>query len=249
MNEYSSETIQPVSNMKKTIQVSASILCADFTHLADEIKKCENAGVDSIHVDVMDGHFVPNITIGSIIIAAIRPLTNLPIEAHLMIENPGRYINDFIAAGTDIISIHAECYGIRREHCRQSDQYPKEVDDVNIKKARKDVLLIKDKGKKVFMVVNPGTPVCFIPLLGDLDGVLIMSVNPGFAKQKFMPSALAKIQTLREIFDGNIAIDGGINESTAPQAVKAGANILATASFFFGSENPKKCVQTLKSLK
>jgi len=242
------KNIQAVGRMKKNIQVSASILCADFTNLADEIKKCETAGIDSIHVDVMDGHFVPNITIGNIIVAAIRPVTKLPIEAHLMIENPGRYINDFITAGADIISIHAECYGTRREHCRESDQYPKEVDNISIEKARKDVKLIKDKGKKVFMVINPGTLICFKPLLDDLDGVLIMSVNPGFAKQKFIPSVLPKIKALREFFDGDISVDGGVNKLTAPGAVKAGANILATASYFFGSKNPKKCVQYLKSL-
>src|SRR3990167_8417793 len=114
--------------MNKNIRVSASILCADFTRLGDEIKKCEDAGVDMIHVDVMDGQFVPNITIGPVIIEAIRPLTRLPIEAHLMIENPGRYIGDFISAGADIISVQAECYGERRAHCRRADQYPKEID-------------------------------------------------------------------------------------------------------------------------
>jgi ribulose-phosphate 3-epimerase len=247
MNLYKNN--QTVDYMKKTIQVSASILCADFTRLNDEIKKCEEAAVDSIHVDVMDGHFVPNITIGHVIISAIRPLTKLPIEAHLMIENPGRYINDFITAGADIISVHAECYGTRRDHCRAADQYPKEVDAISIEKAQKDINLIKGKGKKAFMVINPGTPICFAALLDDLDGVLIMSVNPGFAKQKFMPSVLSKIEVLRESFDGDISIDGGINESTAPQAVKAGANILATASYFFGSKDPKSTVLYLKSLK
>jgi len=235
--------------MNKNIQVSASILCADFANLAVEIKKCEDAGVDSIHVDVMDGQFVPNITIGPIIISAIRPLTKLPIEAHLMIENPGRYINDFIDAGTDMLSIHAECYGSRREHCRDPDQYPKEVDSIDTDKAQKDINLIKEKGKKIYIAVNPGTPICFKPLLGELDGVLIMSVNPGFAKQRFIPSVLSKIEQLRASFDGDISIDGGVNESTAPQAVKAGVNVLATASYLFGSQDPSKAVQYLKSLK
>jgi len=237
-----------IKSMTKDIQVSASILCADFTQLGKEIKKCEDAGVDMLHIDVMDGHFVPNISIGQVIIESIRPITKLPIEAHLMIEHPGRYIDDFIEAGADIISIHAECYGPRREGCRKGDQYPKEVDSVDIEKAQRDVCKIKDKGKKAFMVMNPGTPMCFGPLLDHLDGILIMSVNPGFAKQKFMPAVLAKAQELRNLFDEDISIDGGINESTAPEAVKAGVNILATASYFFGSENPKKTVQYLKSL-
>jgi len=235
--------------MKKNIQVSASVLCADFTNLGVEIKKCEDAGIDSIHVDVMDGQFVPNISIGSIIVGAIRSITKLPIEAHLMIESPGRYINDFISAGADIISIHVECYGLRREHCRQADQYPKEVDSIDVQKALKDINLIKEKRKKAYIGVNPGTPLCFDQLLSHLDGVLIMSVNPGFAKQKFMPSVVPKIQALRESFAGDISVDGGVNELTAPEAVKAGANILATASYFFGSNDPQKSVQTLKSLK
>ena len=238
-----------MSNTKKDIQVSASILCADFTKLGDEIKKCEDAGVDMIHVDVMDGHFVPNITIGPVIIESIRPMTKLPIEAHLMIENPGRYIGDFINAGADIVSVHAECYGERREHCRQEDRYPKEVDTIDAKRALKDIKLIQDKGKKAFMVLNPGTPTCLDSLLGDLDGILIMSVNPGFAKQKFITDVLTKVEELRRTYDGNISIDGGVNESTAPAAVQAGVNILATASYFFGSNEPKKTVEYLKSLK
>jgi ribulose-phosphate 3-epimerase len=234
--------------MEKVIQVSASILCADFTKLGEEVKKCEAAGVDMLHVDVMDGYFVPNITIGKIIVEALRPITELPIETHLMIENPWRYIDDFVDAGADIVSLHAECYGPRRASCSEFDQYPKEVDTIDIKKARQDILRIKAKGKKAHMVLNPGTPLCFGDLLSDLDGVLIISVNPGFAKQKFMPGVLPKIQELRKTFEGEIAIDGGINGSTAPLAVEAGANILATASYFFGAENQKEAVEHLKSL-
>jgi len=234
--------------MSQPIQVSASILCADFTKLGDEIKKCEDAGVDMIHVDVMDGHFVPNISIGHVIMEAIRPITKLPIETHLMIEHPGDYINDFADRGADIISIQAECYGRRREECREYGQYPKEIDSINVEAARKDIIRIKEKGKKAFMVVNPGTPLCFEELLSDLDGVLVMSVNPGFSKQKFIPSILPKIEQLRQLFSGDIAIDGGVNELTAPEAVKAGVNILATASYFFSSQNPKNTVQYLKGL-
>lgn len=249
MNEYSSKTIQQVSEMKKEIQVSASILCADFTHLGDEVKKCEDAGVDMLHIDVMDGHFVPNISIGQVIVEAIRPITKLPIEIHLMIENPGRYINEFITAGADIICVHAECYGERRDECREEGQFPKEIDIIDIDKAHKDIKIIQDQGKKAFIVINPGTPVCFGSLLSSLDGILIMSVNPGFAKQKFIPGVLSKVEELRKSYDGNISIDGGVNETTAPEAVAAGVNILATASYFFGSKDPAKTVEYLKSLK
>jgi len=235
--------------MDKKIQVSVSILCADFTKLAEEIRKCEEAGVDRFHVDVMDGHFVPNITIGSMILKAIRPLTKLPIDTHLMIENPSAYLDDFINAGSDAICIQTECYGPRRDACQKWDDYPKEVDSIDAEVAKRDILKIKKAGKQAYMVLNPGTPLCIESLLNDLDGVLVMSVNPGFAKQKFMPQVLPKLQNLRNMFDGDIAIDGGINDLTAPEAVKAGANILATASYFFGADNPKEVVKNLKSLK
>ena len=235
--------------MNKPIKISASILCADFTRLGEEIKKCESAGVDEIHVDVMDGHFVPNLTIGPVIVQAIRPHTKLPIEAHLMTENPWFLIDSFIEAGADIISLQVECYGERRPNCRGIDQYPKEIDAMDLTKARGDIRRIKAVGKKVHLVVNPGTPLCFEPLLGEIDGVLVMSVNPGFAKQKFMPMALPKIERLSKIFKGDIAVDGGINGETAPQVIKAGANVLATASYFFGAGNPQELVRGLKSLR
>jgi len=234
--------------MAKKIKVSVSILCADFANLADSIKLCEDAGVDMLHVDVMDGHFVPNITIGPMIIQAIRPLTKLPIDAHLMIENPSVYIDQFMDAGADIISVHAECYGQRKPECREFGQYPKEVESIDINKAKVDIFRIKERGKKVFFVLNPGTPMCLGPLLREIDGILVMSVNPGFAKQKFMPMALPKIQEIRKQFQGDIAIDGGINDLTASEAVKAGANILSTASYFFGSDKPKELVKQLKKI-
>ncbi len=234
--------------MRKSIQVSASILCANFSRLAEEIKKCEDAGVDSLHIDVMDGHFVPNITIGQVIVEAIRPLTKLPIETHLMIENPTMYIDSFIDAGSDALMIQAECYGRPKKVAEGLEKYPIEVDTIDIEAARKDILRIKKRGKKVYIVINPGTPLCIKELLSDLDGVLVMSVNPGFAKQKFMPVALPKIQELKKTYQGDIAIDGGINELTAKEAVRAGANILATASYFFGAQNPKAVVQYLKGL-
>ncbi len=234
--------------MSPFIQVSASILCADFSCLKEDVRRCEEAGVDMLHVDVMDGHFVPNITTGPLLVDAIRPLTQLPLEAHLMIEHPGDYIDAFCRAGIDIVSLHAECYGPLRESCRNYGQYPKEVDSIDPARVLADIRRIKAHGKKVHMVVNPGTPLCLDALLNDLDGVLIMSVNPGFSKQKFMPEVLSKVADLRARFQGDIAIDGGINDKTAPAAVKAGVNILATASYFFGASDQKAAVRLLKSL-
>jgi ribulose-phosphate 3-epimerase len=234
--------------MPKPIQVSASILCANFAKLGEEIKKCEDAGVNTIHVDVMDGHFVPNISIGQVIVESIRPLTKLPIETHLMIENPWNYIESFAQAGADIITLHVECYGPRKKECREAGQFPKEVDSIDAALARRDINRIKSLGKKAFFVLNPGTPLCFDAVLQDLDGVLIMSVNPGFAKQKFMPQVLSKVEVLAKNFKGTISIDGGINKETSPSAVKAGVNMLATASYFFGAPDPKEAVRFLKSL-
>jgi ribulose-phosphate 3-epimerase len=158
------------------------------------------------------------------------------------------YIDSFAEAGADIISIQAECYGQLKPQCRGLGQFPKEVDSIDAARARKDILRIKEKGKKAFMVINPGTPLCIGALLDDLDGVMIMSVNPGFARQKFMPAAIPRIEDLRRRFRGDIEVDGGINEVTAPEAVKAGANILATASYFFGAPRPRDVVYFLKRL-
>jgi len=234
--------------MDNKIKISASILSADFGDLKNEIKKCETAGVDMLHLDVMDGHFVPNITIGPVLLEAIRPLTKLPLDAHLMIENPGMYIDKFIAAGADIITLHAECYGKLTAASNDLGKFPKELEKFDAEAARQDIKRIKARGKKAALTLNPGTPLCIQDCLDELDLVLIMSVNPGFAGQKFMPVVLPKITQLRKIFPKDIEVDGGINEETAPEAVKAGANILATASYFFKSPDPANLVKKLKSL-
>lgn len=234
--------------MKKSIQISVSVLCSDFARLGEEIKTIESSGADRIHVDVMDGHFVAPITIGPLIVEAIRPLTRLPIDAHLMIDHPADHIEAFAKAGADVLMVHAECYGRRRPGCAGYGEFPKEVDHIEYDLLRQDIQTIKKLGKKAFLVFNPGTPVELGSLAGELDGVLLMSVNPGFAHQQFMPAVLAKIEKLSRTFQGDISVDGGINGLTAPQAVKVGVNILATASYFFGSNDPKGLVKELKSL-
>jgi ribulose-phosphate 3-epimerase len=230
----------------REIKVGASILAADFANLASSMKKCESAGIDLIHLDVMDGHFVPNITIGPIIAKGIKPHTKIPLDAHLMIEDPAIYIEDFVKAGCDMITLHAECYGERSPSCRKKEQYPKEIEKIDAAKAKKDLQKIKSLGAKTAMALNPGTPLCIQDLLGDLDMVLIMSVNPGFAGQTFMSSVLPKIEALRKIYDKDIEVDGGINEVTGKEVVKAGANILATASYFFKAKDPKAAVEKLR---
>lgn len=234
--------------MAKKIKVGASILSADFGNLCAEIKKCEAAGIDLIHLDVMDGHFVPNITIGPLFGKVVRSCSKVPLDAHLMIEDPGRYFEDFVKAGCDMITVHAECYGERTQASRGRDNFPKEIEKIDVGVARKDLKKIKALGAKAAMAINPGTPLCVQDILDDLDMVLIMSVNPGFAGQKFMESIVPKIEALRRIYDKDIEVDGGMNVETAKKVIKAGANVIATASYFFKSEDPKKAVDALKKI-
>ncbi len=230
--------------------VSASILSADFGRLAEAVQLCERSGVDRIHVDVMDGHFVPNITIGPVVTAAVRKYTRLPVAVHLMIENPWDYIDAFLDAGADAVGVHAECYGERRVACRAYGQYPKEIDTLDAAILLRDLRRIRAAGKQVCVTVNPGTPIeCLAGVLDVVDAVLVMSVNPGFSGQKFMPSALFKIAWLRARgFDGDIVVDGGVNAETAPLVVKAGANVLVTASYFFSSQDHRGVVAGLKEM-
>ena len=232
------------------IEVSASILSADFGKIAQALEVCARSGVGRIHVDVMDGHFVPNITIGPVVAEAVCRHTRLPVAAHLMIEHPWDYVDAFMDAGVDIVGVHAECYGERRAACRDYGQYPKEVDTVDAAKLAADLRKIRTRGKQACVAVNPGTPVeCLQDVLGALDAVLVMSVQPGFSGQKFIPGALPKIAWLRRRgFKGDIAVDGGVNAATAPGIVAAGANVLVTASYFFCSPDPARVVADLQRI-
>ena len=208
--------------MPKKIQVAPSILSADFSRLGDEIRAVEAAGADIIHVDVMDGHFVPNITIGPLVVEAARKITRLPLDVHLMIENPERYIADFARAGADYLTVHAEaaCHLHRlvqtiREH----------------------------RGVKAAVSLNPATPLDALDyVLGEVDMVLIMSVNPGFGGQAFIPSALDKIGRLRRSIDDRklsveIEVDGGVKPDNAARIAAAGADILVAGSAVFGAKD------------
>ena len=216
--------------MAQNIKISPSILSADFSTLGDEIKSLEQAGADLIHIDVMDGHFVPNITMGPPIIKMVRKCTKLPFDVHLMISPVEKYIKAFADAGSDIITIHPEATD-------------------NLKRA---VGTIKSLGKKAGVSLNPKTPIsALMDVINDIDLILIMSVNPGFAGQSFMSEVLLKVTELRKMINEkklkiDIEIDGGINFETAPLAVKAGANILVSGTTIF-SGSLKDNIQKLRN--
>ena len=198
--------------------ISPSILSADFARLGEQVREADAAGADAIHIDVMDGHFVPNITIGPLVVRAVRRVTELPLEVHLMIEQPERYIGDFAQAGADLIIVHVET-------CPHLDR---------------TVHQIRETGVRVGVTLNPSTPVMALQEILDLvDHVLVMSVNPGFGGQSLIPYTLAKVRQLVALRDErhlgyDIEVDGGINADTAASVVAAGANILVMGSAIFG---------------
>jgi len=213
------------------IKLAPSILSADFARLGEQIAEVAGAGADYIHIDVMDGHFVPNITIGAPVVAAIRPLTSLPLDVHLMIEHPERYISDFVKAGADIITVHVEA----------SPQLSSII------------RLIKELGAKAGVSLNPPTPISTVKkFTPHVDLVLVMSVNPGFGGQSFIPETLPKIANMRKILDDSrlsveLEVDGGINADNAPDIVKAGANVLVAGnSIFRAREGIGQALQRLR---
>lgn len=212
------------------IKIAPSILAADFGKLVEEVKDVEKAGADLIHVDVMDGHFVPNISFGAIAMDAIRPHTNVPLDVHLMIENPDQYIEQFAKAGAAYITVHVEA-------CRH---------------LHRTIQLIRSYGVKPGVVLNPHTPIDTIKhVLEDIDMVLLMTVNPGFGGQKFIHSVVPKIQELSDTIkaknlDVAIEIDGGVNAETIVPCAKAGATVFVAGSAIFGKEDRQAALTSIK---
>ncbi len=222
----------------KKIKISPSILSADFGHLADEVKKSEKAGAAGFHLDIMDGSFVPNISFGPMVVKTVRKLTKLPLDAHLMIDNPDLYIEDYANAGADIITLHLEAYDLNMPDAKLIKKEPRVAKEIDFDKLILDLRFIKSLGKKAGISLNPGTSEELLErFLGEIDEVLFMSVNPGFSGQKLIPEVLTKIKNTRQKFGGDIRIDGGINDKTAKGAILAGANILVTASYFYRSKD------------
>ncbi len=213
-------------------KLSASILSADFGRLAEHIREAEQAGVDWIHVDVMDGHFVPNITIGPAVTQAVRQVTNLPLDVHLMISNPERYVEAFVEAGADWLGIHVEAT-VHLERLIQQ---------------------IKEAGAKAAVTLNPATPLnCLEYVLPAVDMVLLMTVNPGFSGQKFIPAVLPKVRRLRQMIDAQgldvlIQVDGGVQVDTIRDLVAAGADVLVSGSGIFNERPVAENVRRLREL-
>jgi len=212
------------------IKIAPSILSADFSRLGDEVRAIDVAGADYVHIDVMDGHFVPNITIGPLVVGAVRPVTGLPLDVHLMIENPDQYIPDFARAGADIIVVHAEA--VRHLH--------------------RTVQLIKSLGKKAGVSLNPATSLSALDIiLPDLDLVLLMTVNPGFGGQSFIESSLPKITELRRRIDEldlpiELEVDGGVKVDNIEEIAAAGADVFVAGSAVFGADNYQTTISRLK---
>lgn len=210
------------------IKIAPSLLAADFSQLGLAMEEVNNLGIDFYHIDIMDGHFVPNISIGPAVVKNLRPLTSLPFEAHLMISEPLKYIDKFIEAGADIITLHIETIS--------EDEFKNAAERLH------------QQGVKIAIALNPETHAKAVKNLCDkADMVLVMTVHPGFGGQQFMAEVVPKISEIRRFYQGDIAVDGGIDEASALLAVKAGANVLAAGTYIFKAKDKKKAIERLRN--
>ncbi|MFQ5835867.1 MAG: ribulose-phosphate 3-epimerase [bacterium] len=216
------------------VKIAASLMCADLTRLGDEVEKLERGGIDLFHFDIMDGHFVPNLMLGPLILQSLRDKTSLPFDAHLQITNPEKYIHRFAKVGSNIISIHVEvCHSLHRV-----------------------IETIKKNGMRACVALNPATPLSWVEcVLPEVDMVLLMTVDPGYAGQAFIPAVVPKIKRLREMIEEkklniDVEVDGNINERTIPQVLSAGANVLVagTSSIFRGKEDLEKATRSFRKI-
>ena len=213
------------------VRIAPSLLSANFAHLAEDIGKVERGGADLLHLDVMDGHFVPNISFGPLVVDAVRKVTSLPLDVHLMIEDPDRYIEAFVNAGADSIAVHLEV----------------------LPHLHRTVHLIQKLGARAGVAINPGTPVSALEdIAADLNYVLVMSVNPGFGGQTFIPRSESKVRAVRELLDKQasravVAIDGGIDQSNAAAVVAAGVEVLVAGTSIFGQADPARALHELRA--
>jgi ribulose-phosphate 3-epimerase len=212
------------------VRISPSILSADFTRLGEEIREVEKAGADYIHIDVMDGHFVPNITVGPMIVKAARGITQLPLDVHLMISDPDQYVDDFAKAGAGILTVHTE----------------------TLKHVHRTIQHIRDRGVRPGLALNPATPLDVLDyILDDLDMVLLMTVNPGFEGQRFIPEVIPKIKRLKEEIDRrglnvDVEVDGGINPEVIGEVARAGASVFVAGSAIFYSKDYEKTIRLMR---
>jgi len=220
----------PATPPARALLVAPSLLACDFAHLADEIRKVEEAGADWLHIDVMDGHFVPNLTIGPVVVEAIRRVSRLPLDVHLMLDHPEQYVAPFIEAGAAWLTVHVEAEGLRSEA-----------------RVHQTLEAIRLAGVKTGLSLRPRTRAdTLTPFLKELDLILVMTVEPGFGGQAFMPEVVPKIQQLRAQFGGAIAVDGGINAQTGAVCRAAGASVLVAGTYLFRAASYRDAIQSLR---
>jgi len=215
---------------ERRILIAPSLLACDFAHLADEIQQVEAAGADWLHVDVMDGHFVPNLTIGPVVVETIRRCSRLPLDVHLMLDHPEQYVKPFLDAGAHVLTVHVEAPGVHTEGA-----------------LLKTLTSIRQAGARAGLSLRPGTSAeASKPFLEAVDLMLVMTVEPGFGGQAFMPEVVPKIRQLRQWFPGDLSVDGGINADTGRQCREAGANVFIAGTYVFRSPSYQQAIQSLR---